>query len=318
MNPDPNPMPQHIRIVSVNTSTAKDAVMHFVDESNHTGQGMTGVAFYESGNKQVSLLGKESLDRFTQLTGHDFSCGLLGEDLSTEGMDLIIASPLDRFIGDQIELEVTQAGIGYHEGNSAIFMESGQSALPKEGIYARVIKPGKVKPGDVLRYQPKIWRIEVITLSDRASRGEYADRSGPRVAGLLETHFKNKSRQIHLANHILPDDAGRLEALINEGVTRQTDVIMTTGGTGVGYRDITVDTIRPMLSMEIPGIMEMIRVRYGAIKPNALLSRSIAGFIDRTLLYTLPGSVKAVDEYMEEIMKTLEHLLYMRYGLESH
>ncbi len=73
-----------------------------------------------------------------------------------------------------------------------------------------------------------------------------------------------------------------------------------------------------MLDKEIPGIMEMIRVKYGANKPNALLSRGVAGLMSESLVYTLPGSVKAVNEYMEEILKTLEHLIYMRHGLDVH
>jgi len=65
----------------------------------------------------------------------------------------------------------------------------------------------------------------------------------------------------------------------------------------------------------IPGIMEHIRVTFGSTKPNALLSRGIAGVMAQGLLYTLPGSVRAVDEYMGEILKTLEHTILMMHGL---
>ncbi len=64
--------------------------------------------------------------------------------------------------------------------------------------------------------------------------------------------------------------------------------------------------------------MEMIRVRYGAEKPNALLSRGVAGLMGSVIVYTLPGSVKAVNEYMNEIVKTMEHLVYMLNGLDAH
>ena len=95
-------------------------------------------------------------------------------------------------------------------------------------------------------------------------------------------------------------------------------LIFTTGGTGIGPRDITVDTIAPMIEKEIPGIMEMIRVKYGMEKPNALLSRGIAGIIGKSLIFTLPGSLKAVNEYMKEISKILEHSIYMQYGVDIH
>jgi len=94
--------------------------------------------------------------------------------------------------------------------------------------------------------------------------------------------------------------------------------MITTGGTGIGQRDITVETVKPLLDKEIPGIMEAIRIKYGSQKPNALLSRGVAGLMNNTLVYTLPGSVKAVNEYMTEILKTLEHLIYMREGLDAH
>ena len=91
------------------------------------------------------------------------------------------------------------------------------------------------------------------------------------------------------------------------------NIIITTGGTGIGPRDITVETVTPMLTKEIPGIMEYIRIRYGTEKPNALLSRGVAGIIGKSLIYTLPGSVRAVEEYMTEILKTLKHLYAVWY-----
>src|SRR5664280_1908714 len=114
---------------------------------------------------------------------------------------------------------------------------------------------------------------------------------------------------------LIPDDFSMLKELLEKGSSFY-NIIITTGGTGIGPRDITVDTVKPMLSKEIPGIMEMIRVKYGMDKPNALLSRSVAGIIGKSLIYTLPGSVRAVDEYMDEIVKTLTHTIMMQHGID--
>ena len=76
--------------------------------------------------------------------------------------------------------------------------------------------------------------------------------------------------------------------------------------------------VTPFIDKEIPGIMELIRIKYGQQKPNALLSRGIAGLMNETLVYTLPGSVKAVNEYMTEILNTIEHLIYMKLGIDVH
>ena len=101
-------------------------------------------------------------------------------------------------------------------------------------------------------------------------------------------------------------------------VKEKVDIIFTTGGTGIGPRDITPDVIKKLIDKEIPGIMEMIRIKYGMQFPNALLSRSIAGVAGKTLLYALPGNPKAVKEYCDEIFKTVEHSFRMLYNIDEH
>ena len=75
--------------------------------------------------------------------------------------------------------------------------------------------------------------------------------------------------------------------------------------------DFTPEVVKTVMDKEIPGIMELIRIKYGQEKPNALLSRGVAGVMGNSLIYSLPGSVKAVNEYMSEITKTLQHLIFI-------
>ena len=161
-------------------------------------------------------------------------------------------------------------------------------------------------------------KIHVITLSDRASRGEYQDLSGPEIIKLTEQFFVAKKLGCELTSSLIPDDPLQLTALVDDLVNKEFPVIITTGGTGIGPKDFTPDVIGKMLDKEIPGIMEMIRVKYGMEKPNALLSRSIAGVARRSLIYVLPGSVKAVREYCAEILPTLTHSLKMLHGIDDH
>ncbi|HAN78167.1 MAG TPA: molybdenum cofactor biosynthesis protein [Bacteroidales bacterium] len=160
--------------------------------------------------------------------------------------------------------------------------------------------------------------IHVITLSDRAFRGEYSDESGPMISNLIYQFFADKNWEIGIQNTIIPDEADELEALLKADIAHKTDVVITTGGTGVGKRDITPEVAKKLIAKEVPGIMEHIRLKYGSEKPNALLSRGVAGVTDDTQIYTLPGSLKAVKEYMGEILKTLEHLVYMIHGIDTH
>ena len=164
---------------------------------------------------------------------------------------------------------------------------------------------------------PETFKALEVTLSDRAHTGRYEDLSGPRVKERLAEFFRSEGWKCDIILKLIPDDSSALEELLKSG-REEYNVIITTGGTGIGPRDITVETVKPMLVKEIPGIMEFIRIRYGTEKRNALLSRGVAGIIGNSLIYTLPGSVRAVDEYMDEIIKTLKHAIYMQYGIDTH
>jgi molybdopterin adenylyltransferase len=164
---------------------------------------------------------------------------------------------------------------------------------------------------------PEKFEVLVITLSDRAHKGEYEDQSGPRIREILSGYLSAQNWEYSVNLTLIPDDAEILRELIKSAGSIY-NIIITSGGTGIGPRDITVETVIPLLTKEIPGIMEFIRIKYGTVNPDALLSRSVAGIIGKSLIYTLPGSVKAVEEYMSEILKTLKHTVYMQYGIDTH
>jgi molybdopterin adenylyltransferase len=164
---------------------------------------------------------------------------------------------------------------------------------------------------------PEKLEILIITLSDRAHRGEYEDLSGPAIRGRLTEYLTLVKWDFSINIILIPDEEVTLRELL-ESAKSVYNIVITTGGTGIGPRDITVETVAPLLTKEIPGIMDFIRVKYGADKPNVLLSRGVAGVMGKSLVYTLPGSVRAVEEYMTEILKTLKHAIYMQYGIDKH
>lgn len=307
-----------IKVLSVNTSEKKGTVKKPVDTIRLTDIGVVGDAHSGKWHRQVSLLATESIAKFSEEAGRNIKFGEFAENITTEGLLLHECRPLDRFRNEEIELEVTQIGKKCHGDNCSIFREVGNCVMPKEGIFAHVIRSGNLKAGDQLEYLPKVINIQIITLSDRASAGEYADKSGPQIKNLAETFFSEIKRQTAITNHLISDDPEQLAQLIEFAILQHADVIFTTGGTGIGPRDFTPETVRSLLDKEIPGIMELIRVKYGTDKPAALLSRSIAGVSGKTLIYTLPGSVKAVTEYCREILPTIEHSMYMIEGIDSH
>ncbi|WP_372775157.1 molybdenum cofactor synthesis domain-containing protein [Mangrovibacterium sp.] len=307
-----------IKILSVNISEKKGTIKKPANHIQLTEIGVVGDAHSGKWHRQVSLLAKESIDKFSAEAKRKIAYGEFAENITTEGLLLHTAKPLDRFIGEQIELEVTQIGKKCHGDNCSIFREVGNCVMPKEGIFARVIRHGNLQPDDILKYQPKVINLKIITLSDRASRGEYADKSGPQIKNMAGKYFESINRRVSFTHDLIPDDADLLRSKVEQAVNDKLDIIITTGGTGIGPRDITPETLRPLLTKEIPGIMELIRVKYGMEKPAALLSRGIAGLIGQTLVYAMPGSVKAVTEYCNEILPTVEHSLYMIHGIDGH
>ena len=306
-------MKESIKVLSVNISKEKETIKIPLDEITLNHHGVMNDAHSGSRHRQVSLLGKESYDRLEEKAKKTIGFGEFAENITTEGIELFKTSPLDRFVGENVELEVSQTNKECKH-NSA-FGEIDSNMLVEEGIFARVIKQGSLKAGDILKYVPRILRFQVVTLSDRASKGESEDHSRPMIVEILQQYFQDRPRNIEVESTVIPADAANLSLIMEKSAYEEIDVLITTGGTGIGPRDITIETIKPMLDKEIPGIMEMIRIKHGAQDPNALINRGIAGVVSDTLVYTLPGSGKAIRGYMEEILKTLEYLIYMHHGL---
>lgn len=152
-------------------------------------------------------------------------------------------------------------------------------------------------------------KCAVIVCSDTISAGEKQDGSGKAIIQKLE-QFKLET------NHydIIPDDFGGIQQNALELVEQGFDLLIFTGGTGLSPRDVTPDALQPLLDREIPGIMENVR-KYGQDRmPYAMLSRGVAGFIKNTLVITLPGSVKGVEESMDALFPAVLHVFKVQDG----
>ena len=306
-----------VKIKSLNLSRKKGTVKLPVKAVEITETGLKNDAHAGHWHRQVSLLGVESLKKAEEQNKRTFNFGDFGENITTEGLELHKTNILDRFVSGDVVLEVTQIGKKCHT-DCEIMQQVGNCIMPVEGIFCRVLKTGLLNKGDDLTYIPKEIQVLVVTLSDRASQGIYKDKSGPFAAKLVKEFFEKGNRPVNIKNIIISDDEKKLEELLLNAAKEKVDMMITTGGTGIGSRDITPDVVKKLLDKEIPGIMELIRYKYGSAKPNALLSRSIAGVIKQSLVYVLPGSVKAVNEYLSEIFPTIEHSLRMINDIDLH
>jgi molybdenum cofactor synthesis domain-containing protein len=153
--------------------------------------------------------------------------------------------------------------------------------------------------------------VTVITVSDRASRGEYEDLSGPEI----ETILKEAYPECCVNRLIVPDDAAAIRSALKEN--RGVDYILTTGGTGISPRDVTPDVCREFCDYELPGISEILRAESYKETPQAMLSRGYAGLKNKTIIVNFPGSVKAVRLCTRVLIPIMNHSGMMLRG-EGH
>lgn len=300
-------------VAALNISEKKGTIKTPVEEVEINEDGIIGDAHAGKWHRQVSLLAQEDVENFSIIDakGRVFLPGEFAENILTRGIDYKKISILDKVRIGEVELEITQIGKKCHGDGCAIYTETGKCVMPKAGVFARVNNPGKVRKNDKIEYIPRPLKIKVITLSDRASSGIYEDLSGPEITRMLNEFFIGKKWHLQIENVIIPDDKDLLFDELKQTYNDGYDFIFTTGGTGIGKRDITPETVLKFADKELPGIMEYIRVKYGETIPSALLSRGVAAIKEQTIIYTLPGSVKAVKEYTAEILRTIEHSILM-------
>jgi molybdopterin adenylyltransferase len=147
-------------------------------------------------------------------------------------------------------------------------------------------------------------RVAILTVSDRAARGEAEDHSGPAIARIVQEELQAGVVQ----RAIVPDEQAQIEArLIVWADSGQVDLILTTGGTGFALRDVTPEATQAVIDRPAPGIAEAMRAASRAVTPHAMLSRAVAGIRGRTLIVNLPGSPKAVRENLAVILPVLPH-----------
>ncbi len=296
------------KIRAICISDERGIQKHCVDEAVLTKTwGIDGDAHAGKWHRQVSLLSADKIDEFKK-RGAQVEHGAFGENLVVEGFDFG-SMPVGTLlgVGDAL-LEITQIGKECHN-HCAIYKAMGDCIMPREGVFARVLRGGAIRVGDEMRIEKRQekrkYQAAVITLSDKGSTGDREDKSGPLIAEKLRAEGYEVVEQF-----ILPDDREALKRhLVRLSDSRQVDLVLTTGGTGFSKRDVTPEATLEIADRNAPGIAEAIRSYSMRITPRAMLSRGASVLRKGTLIINLPGSPKACAESLECIMDSLPHAI---------
>lgn len=253
-------------------------------------------------NRQVSLLAVESIRKFNNIKPGDFA-----ENITTEGIELYkIKIGTKIKIGEAL-LEITQIGKQCHK-DCEIKKLIGECAMPKEGIFAKVLESAEIKKGDNIIIVNDI-KIGVIISSDKCSRNERKDL----IVNTIKKELKEYGYVV--ASAILPDEKDLLVNKMKEFCERKDiDVIITSGGTGLSPRDVTPEATLEVINKRVDGISEAIRYHGLRYTHNSILSRGVAGIRGNTLIVNLPGSVRAVIEGLEVLLPILNHSINLING----
>lgn len=165
-------------------------------------------------------------------------------------------------------------------------------------------------------------RVLVVTVSDRCSKGESTDASGPKIVELVAAYAEATNRSLQIQSCLVPDELHRIQRIITQATDRSDPqfptLIITTGGTGFAMRDVTPEAVRPLLDKEAPGLthyMVHIGLKY---TPYAWLSRSVAGVRKRTVIVTMPGNPNAIAEVLPSLLENgLMHAVSLASGEEA-
>lgn len=266
-------------------------------------------------HRQVSLLSYDKVEEFNK-KGGQAEIGAFGENLLVEGIDFKNLPVGTVLTCNEVVLKITQIGKECHS-HCAIFHRVGDCIMPREGVFAEVIHGGIIIPGDKMYINLPAadapLRAAVITLSDKGFAGERTDTSGPLAVSML-TEAGYKVEEVLL----LPDEKAKItKELIRLSDSRQVDLIVTTGGTGMSVRDCTPEATLAVATRNVPGIAEAIRAESMKITPRAMLGRGVSVLRNNTLIINLPGSRKAVSESLNFVLPHIEHGLQILKGSAS-
>jgi len=277
------------------------------------GFGLKDDAHAGNWHRQASLLSIESIEKMKR-NGLVIGPGDFGENITTEGLELTsLPIGTELKIGKKVILRVTQIG-KICPRPCAIYYKVGYCIMPKEGIFAAVIKGDLIKVGDKIdivktfeknNKEKKMFKCGIVTVSTSVAQGRKKSKSDQVIIDLI----KKIGGEI-VSQSIVPDEQNLIVKEIKKFVDElKLDLVLTTGGTGFSPTDFTPEATRKVIEREVPGIPEAMRMATFKDAPKSILSRSVAGIRRRSLIINLPGNPKGARECLNVVLPVLSHAL---------
>ena len=329
------------KILAVCTSPEKGTVKRNTGSAELiAGHGLSGDAHAGQWHRQVSLLSYQKIEDFrgkfkagedgTQDVKIEYGC--FGENIVADGIDFR-SLPVGTFLecgGAQQQqcaqltqcsqltqcavLKITQIGKECRS-RCAIYNVMGDCIMPREGVFARVIRGGVIRTGDEINIRREaLYRVWIITASDKGFAGAREDKSGQVIGEIVSA-----AGYVEAGYTLLPDDQSGLENEMKRVCDNSlADLILTTGGTGFSPRDNMPEATSAVAQKFVPGIAEAMRAAGMAVTKRAMLSRAVCAIRASTLIINLPGSPKAARENLEFIIGELRHSLDILTGHDGN
>ena len=302
------------KIQAISVSDRKGVIKENVDAAfSENDFGIKGDAHAGKWHRQVSLLALESVKKM-QEKGLKVKSGDFAENITTEGIDLLSFPVGTKLQIGSIELIISQIGKVCHH-KCAVYYHAGECVMPKEGISGVARGNGELHVGDEIKNLGKDgYSVGIITLSDRASKGEYEDLTGPAVEKYISENLKTS----FIRKEIIADDKDKLNITLKDFADIQMlDLIITNGSTGISPRDIAPDVTIEVIEKRLSGFEEVMRAESFKITVNSIVSRAVCGTRKNSLIINLPGSPKGAVENLSFIMPVIEHTIKKLQGDKS-
>ena len=295
-----------INILSVNIAKMPNTPKHSVAKVNLIKIGIVGDGTAGNHGKQINVLTEESIEKISRLQKKPFHYGDLGENITVQGLD---TNEINLF--DQIHIENQDSHIILEiSALNEIFLNKYEN-IPKQdlGFCCRVIEGGTLRADEKACLLTRKLKIKLLNLYTQDLKRSLIEENNALINTSIEKFGFEQKWNHEISNETLLIKPEKIKEFLIKDIDNY-DIVLISGGIGIGNKDLVPETITGLDLKIIPGIMEIIRPKNFLHNPSSITQRSIAAIKNRTIIFCIPGDFDSVQIYMEEIKGILNDLIF--------